>query len=138
VDSQRSAVDEPKPFKTKERGPFRVRKAKCFGRFDERKIKQAMSRRTALGCHGFCKTAKIGRRTSKPWGGYESSKPLPPREEAIADQNLDCSGDRKPADAKPPSQSRFTVDACPRLTPRKILSKPIEELEVERPVESGL
>ena len=97
-----------------------------------------MSRRAALGRHGLCKTAKIGRRASKSWRRYESSKPLPPREQAVADQNLDRSSDCKPADAEPPSQLRFTVDACPGLTPRKILSKPIEELEVERPVEAGL
>jgi hypothetical protein len=92
-----------------------------------------MSGRTAFGRHRFCETAKIDRRAPKSRWRYESSKPLPPREEAVADQNLDRSGDRKPADAEPPSQLRFTVDARPRLTPRKILSKPIEELEVERP-----
>ena len=97
-----------------------------------------MGRGAALGGHSLCKTTKISRRPSKSRWRYESSKPLPPREQTVADQNLDRSGDCKPADAEPLSQSRFTVDARPGLTPRKILSKPIEELEVERPVEAGL
>ena len=96
-----------------------------------------MSRRATLGRHGFCKTAKIGRRTSKSRRRYESSKPLPPREQAVADQNLDCPRDRKPADAEPPSELRFTVDTGAGLPDRNVLSKPIEELEVERPVEAG-
>jgi hypothetical protein len=33
---------------------------------------------------------------------------------------------------------RFTVDEGAGLTPRKILSKPIKQLEVERPVEARL
>ena len=97
-----------------------------------------MSCRAALGRHGFCKTAKIGRRASKSWRRYESSKPLPPREQAVADQNLDRPGDSKPADAEPTSELRFTVDAGAGLTHRKILSKPIKQLEVERPVEARL
>ena len=97
-----------------------------------------MSRRAALGRHRFRETPKIGRSASKSRRRYESSKPLPPREQTVADQNLDRPSDRKSADAEPPSELRFTVDACPGLTPRKILSKPIEELEVERPVEAGL
>jgi hypothetical protein len=97
-----------------------------------------MSRSAALGSHGFCKTAKKSRRASKPWRGYESSKALPPREQAVADQNLDCPSDRKPADAEPPSELRFTVDEGAGLTPRKVLSKPIKQLEVERSVEARL
>src|ERR1700733_12693531 len=97
-----------------------------------------MSRGAALGGHGFCKTTKIGRRASKPWRGYESSEPLPPREQAVADQNLDRPGDSKPADAEPTSELRFTVDEGAGLTPRKILSKPIKQLEVERPVDARL
>src|ERR1700722_6954910 len=97
-----------------------------------------MGRGAALGGHGFCKTTKISRRASKPWRGYESSKPLPPREQAVADQNLDCPSDSKPADAEPTSELRFTVDEGAGLTPRKILSKPIKQLEVERPVEARL
>jgi hypothetical protein len=85
-----------------------------------------MSRRAPLGRHGFCKTAKISRRASKSWRRYESSEPLPPREEAVPDQNLDCPSDRKPADAKPPSESRFTIDTGAGLPDRNVLSKPIE------------
>jgi hypothetical protein len=96
-----------------------------------------MSRRAALGRHGFCKTAKIGRRASKSWRRYESAKPLPPREDAVPNQNLDCPSDRKPADAEPPGELRFTIDPGAGLPHRKVLSKPIEELEVERPVEAG-
>jgi hypothetical protein len=97
-----------------------------------------MSGRTALGRHRFCETAKIDRGASKSRWRYESSQPLPPREQTVADQNLDRSSDCEPADAEPLSQLRFAVDARPGLTPRKILSKPIEELEVERPVDAGL
>ena len=97
-----------------------------------------MSRRAALGRHGFCKTAKIGRRTSKSRRRYESSKPLPPREEAIPDQNLNCPGHREPADAEPTSELRLAVNAGAGLPDRKILFQPIKQLEVERPVEFGL
>jgi hypothetical protein len=96
-----------------------------------------MSRRAALGRHGFCKTAKIGRRTSKSRRRYESSKPLPPREDSVADQNLDCPSDRKPADAKPPSELRLAVDTGAGLPDQNVLSEPIEELEVQGPVEAG-
>lgn len=85
-----------------------------------------MSRRATLRRHGFCKTAKMGRRTSKSGRRYKSSKPLPPCQEAIADQNLDSSSDRKATDAEPPSELRLAIDAGARLSDRNVLSKPIE------------
>src|SRR5947209_18790049 len=97
-----------------------------------------MSRNAALGGHGLCKTAEIRRGASKPRRGYESAEPLPPGQEAVADQNFDCPGDRKPADAEPTGQLRFTVDEGAGLTPRKIVPKPVKQLEVERPVEARL
>jgi hypothetical protein len=97
-----------------------------------------MSRCAALGRHGFCKTAKIGRRSSKARRRYERSKPLPPRQEAVADQNLNCPGHREPADAKPPSKLGFTVDASAWGPRRNVFSKPIEQLTVERPVNTGI
>src|ERR1700722_12452613 len=97
-----------------------------------------MSGHAALVRHRFCETAKIDRRTAKSRRSYESSQPLPSREQTVADQNLDCSSDCEPADAEALSHLRFTVDARSGFSPRKILSKPIEELEVERPVEGGL
>jgi hypothetical protein len=97
-----------------------------------------MSSRTALGSHSFGETAKIDRRPPKSRWRYESSKPLPPREQAVADQNLDRSGDSKPADAEPTSELRLALNAGTGLPDREILSKPIEQLEVERPVKFGL
>ena len=55
----------------------------------------------------------------------QSSKPLPPCKDAVADQNLDCSSDRKPADAEPPSELRLAVDAG-GLPDRNVVSEPIE------------
>ena len=138
VDGERSAVDQAKAFEAKERRSLCVGKVGSVCAIDKREIQQAMSRRAALGRHGFCKTAKIGRRASKSWRRYESSKPLPPREDAVPDQNLDCPSDRKPADAEPPSELRLAVDAGAGLPDRNVLSEPVDQLEVERPVEAGL
>jgi hypothetical protein len=85
-----------------------------------------MSRRATFGRHGFSKATKMGRRTPKSRRRYESSKPLPPREETVADQNLDCPRDRKPADPKTPSQLRLAVDAGAGAPDRNVLSEPID------------
>jgi hypothetical protein len=91
-----------------------------------------------VGRHRFCETAKIDRGAPKSRWRYESSKPLPPCEQTIADQNFNRSGDSKPADAEPTSELRLAVNAGTGLPDRKILFQPIKQLEVERPVEFGL
>ena len=126
MNGHRGAVHKAKSFEAKERRPLRIGKVESIRFVDNREIQQTMSRRAALGRHGFRKAAKMGRRASKSRWRYESSKPLPSRQEAVADQNLNCPGHRESADAEPPSQLRFTVDAGAGLPPRKILSKPIK------------
>jgi len=138
MNGHRGAVHKAKSFEAKERRPLRIGKVESIRFVDNREIQQTMSRRAALGRHGFRKTAKMGRRASKSRRRYKSSKPLPPREKAIPDQNLDCPRDRKPADAEPPSELRFAVDTGARLPDRNVFSKPIEQLTVERPVNTGI
>jgi hypothetical protein len=137
MNGHRGAVHKAKSFEAKERRPFRIGKVESIRFVDNREIQQAMSRHATLGRHGFCKTAKIGRRTPKSRRRYESSKPLPPREQAVADQNLDCPRDRKPADPEPPRELRLTLNTGAGLPDQNVLSEPIEELEVQGPVEAG-
>ncbi len=138
MDSHRSAVDEAQPFEAQKARFLGIGGGQAFGLVDRREIKQAMRRPATLGRNRFGEARKIGGSAPELQWSDEGAEPLPPRDQALADENLDRPRNREAAHFEPPRKLRLAIDAGAGLPRRDVLPQPVEELQVERPIEFGL